>query len=120
MHNWTRILAVTLLLSLLSQGLAAAAAPCAIKQVGESSISPAQVMEHAAHGMILKSDDPAGASGCCAAMCFCSVVNCLSLVALPASLFTANSTTPDPPVIVLAPSLPRYSPELLYRPPILA
>jgi hypothetical protein len=120
LRTWQRRLVTLLLLSLSLQGFAAAAGPCATMQRPDPvSPSSAQEMDHSMHhGMSRASDNPASGSDCCSGACLCSAVNCLSVLALPASLEFTTTPLPGAPAVVTERAIPMYSPGSLYRPPI--
>ena len=91
-YNWKILLLSVLTVALLGQSLTAAASSCAMMQHGDTTSpvqSPMPAMEphdHAMHvaDMDMGMEHPShqGDSGCCSGAGYCSMLSCVSVVAL--------------------------------------
>lgn len=123
--QWKGLLFPVLMIAFLGQALAASALPCAMM---DSSPDQHQMtdhaMDHSTHQIDEQVDphqsDTPPSTMCCDGPGFCSMLNCLSVAALPTAIYSAGSPTPEIPIAAALISTPHHSPDTLYRPPIFA
>lgn len=103
--------------ALLLQSVTAASNDCAMMDTSTHSM-PAVEMEHHDHaGHNMSPADVEAASICCGDG-MCSMLDCLSVVALPPAFVVAGMVPNAPNKAALKPPIPHFSPSTLFKPPI--
>jgi hypothetical protein len=119
-HSGNRILLSVLIVAFLGQSLSAVASTCVTMGSGnvEANSEAMDHHDHSAHGSDQSDDQPE--TLCCDGAGSCSMLNCISVFAMPA---TALGLFFSPEVLANAtftPTVPHFIPATLFKPPIIA